>query len=133
MATKKKSSSSEKQLKATITSLKAKLKRADAKATRWQKKAKANQAAVATSKARVTKLEKKLTQARRVADPLSATRHEVPSPTEVVASETVVSDDQPTSTPDASWTVVRLREEARARGVLGMSGKPKAEILAALN
>ena len=40
MGAKKKSSSSEKQLKATIEKLKAKLKSADAKATRWQKKAK---------------------------------------------------------------------------------------------
>ena len=30
------------------------------------------------------------------------------------------------------WTVVRLREEARARGLTGMGRKPKAEVLAAL-
>ena len=132
MATKKKSSSSEKKLKATIKSLKAKLKRADAKATQWQKKAKENQAALASSQARVTKLEKKLTEARRTASLPRATRHESPSPTEVIAPVTAVSADQPSSAPDASWTVVRLREEARARGLTGMSGKPKAEVLAAL-
>jgi hypothetical protein len=130
MATKKMSPSSEKKLKATIKSLKAKLKRADAKATRWQKKAKANQAAVASSRSRVTKLEKKLTEARLMEGPLNATRHGLPSPAEVIAPEAVVSE--PTTTPDASWTVVRLREEARARGLTGMSGKPKAEVLAAL-
>jgi hypothetical protein len=49
-----------------------------------------------------------------------------------VAPEAADSSSQPTSTPDASWTVVRLREEARARGLTGMSKKSKAEVLAAL-
>ena len=132
MGAKKKSSSSEKQLKATIKKLKAKLKSADAKASRWQKKAKRHQAALAASQKRVTKLEKKLAEARRTASGPSATRDELPSPTEVVAAETSDAAGQPTSTPDMSWTVVRLRAEARARGMTGLSSKPKAEILAAL-
>ena len=52
--------------------------------------------------------------------------------TEVVVTETSDTAGQPTSTPDMSWTVVRLRAEARARGLTGLSSKPKAEILAAL-
>ena len=131
MGAKKKSSSSEKQLKATIKKLKAQLKSADAKATRWQKKAKRHQAALATSQKRVTKLEKKLAEARRTASE-PATRDELSSPTEVVAPETTDAAGQPTSTPDMSWTIVRLRAEARARGLTGPSSKPKAEILAAL-
>ena len=78
------------------------------------------------------KKEKKLAEARRTASQPSVARNELPSPTRVTAPETAVSADQPTSTPDASWTVVRLRQEARARGLTGMSGKPKAEVLAAL-
>ena len=34
--------------------------------------------------------------------------------------------------PDDSWTVAQLREEARTRGLAGMSRKNKAELLAAL-
>ena len=130
MGAKKKSSSSEKQLKATNKKLKAKLDRADAKASRWQKKAKKHQAALAASQKRVTKLEKRLAEARRT--PSQPSAYELPSPTEVVAAETSDTAGQPTSTPDMSWTVVRLRAEARARGLTGLSSKPKAEILAAL-
>ena len=131
MATKKKSSS-KKQLKSKIKKLKARLKRANAKATRWKKKAKRRQATAASSQARVVKLEKKLAEARRTTSPTSATRDELPSPTELVVPETTDSADQLTSMPDASWTVVRLRAEARARGLSGMSGKSKAELLASL-
>ena len=132
MGTKKKSSSSEKQLKATIKQLKATLKRADAEASRWQKKAKRHQAAFAASQKRVTKLEKKLAEARRTPSQPSANGDELPSPTEVVAAETSEAAGHRTSTPDMSWSVVRLRAEARARGLTGLSSKPKAEILAAL-
>lgn len=132
MATKKKSSSSEKQLKATIKNLKATLKRSDAKAARWRKKAKRHQAAAVSAQARVTKLEKKLAEAKRAASPPSPARDGLPSPAEVRAPETAHASGQPTSTPDASWTVARLREEARARGLTGVSRKPKAEVLAAL-
>ena len=131
MATKKKSSS-EKQLKSRIKKLKARLRRANAKAARWKKKAKRHRATTASSQARIAKLEKKLAEARRTASPTSAAQDEPPSPTQAVAPETTDSADQLTSMPDASWTVVRLRAEARARGLAGMSGKPKAELLAAL-
>ena len=108
------------------------MERADAKAARWQKKAKRQQAAFAASQRRVTKLEKKLAEARRTTSPKGAARDEVPAPTEVVVPGPSESARQPTSTPDVSWTVVRLRAEARARGLTGLSSKPKAEILAAL-
>jgi hypothetical protein len=36
------------------------------------------------------------------------------------------------TTPNPTWTVVQLRAEARARGLAGMSNKPKAKLLAAL-
>ena len=133
MGAKKKSSSSEKQLKATNKKLKAKLDRADAKASRWQKKAKKHQVALAASQKRVTRLEKKLAEARRTATQSSVTRDVLSAPTEVVAAETSDTAGQPTSTPDMSWTVVRLRAEARARDLTGLSSKPKAQILAALS
>jgi lysophospholipase len=133
MGAKKKSSSSEKQLKTTIKKLKTELERADAKASRWQKKAKQHKAALAASQKRVTKLEKRLAEARRTASEPGVTRDALAAPTEIVVAETSDAAGQPTSsTPDMSWTVVRLRAEARARGLTGLSSRPKAEILAAL-
>jgi lysophospholipase len=132
MAAKKKKSSSEKQLKSEITKLKARLKRANAKAAAWKKKAKRQGTAAAASKRRVAKLEKELATARRTAGPTSAIRDQSPSPAGAVAPETTDSADQLASVPDESWTVVRLRAEARARGLTGMSGKSKAELLAGL-
>ena len=35
--------------------------------------------------------------------------------------------------PYERWSVVQLRAEARARGLVGLSNKPKAELLAALS
>ena len=35
--------------------------------------------------------------------------------------------------PDETWSVVQLRTEARARGLVGTSNKPKAQLLAALS
>ena len=35
--------------------------------------------------------------------------------------------------PDESWTVVQLRAEARSRGITGLSGKSKAQLLEALS
>ena len=132
MATRKISSSSEKQLKSTVKKLEAKLARADAKAARWKKEAKRQQAAVASSQARVTELRKKLSKARRSARHPITTRAVALPPAEAVPQETTVSAEAAGSTPDASWTVAQLRAEARSRGVTGLSGKSKAEIITAL-
>ena len=132
MAAKKKSSS-KKQLRSKIKKLKARVKRSDAKAMRWKKKAKRRGGIAASSQARVTKLEKELAEARRPTGPTDETPDELLSPTEAVAPEPTDSVDQPTSAPDATWTVVRLRAEARARGLTGTSGKSKSELLAALS
>jgi len=54
------------------------------------------------------------------------------------ASTSSVPDARPTATassmetfgtPDETWTVVRLRGEARSRGLTGLSGKSKAQLL----
>lgn len=148
----------EKQLKATVKSLTAKLERSDARTARWKKEAERHKAAATASQERVAKLDKKLTSARRTASqatPLGdvefaaadgVTAHEAVStgeptvieevdlaPTaEVGAREEAVSPTEPTDLPDASWTVARLREEASSRGLTGLSGKNKAQLIAAL-
>jgi hypothetical protein len=51
----------------------------------------------------------------------------------------LTDDDAPSlapasaTTPDATWTVTRLREEAKARGIAGYSRMPKADLLAVLS
>ncbi len=126
MAAKKAKSSSDKQLRAIVKKLEAKLERAEARTARWRKKAKQHEAAAASSKARVTKLEKRLAKATKAASQPHVSRGPVKSA--VVSTKGA----EPTKPPDASWTVVELRAEARSRGLTGMSRKSKAEIIAAL-
>ena len=148
----------EKQLKATVKSLTAKLKRSEAKTARWKKEAERHEAAAAASEARVAKLNKKLTSARRTAsqatpiggvglvpsdgvsadqavstdEPAAPEEVEQAQTTEVSTPEKAVSTSDPTDLPDASWTVARLRAEASSRGLTGLSGKNKAQLIAAL-
>lgn len=134
MATKSKGSSSEKKLRSTIKKLEAKLESANAETARWKKESKRQRAAASASQASVTRLEKRLTKAKRSAGK-SGPRHvaqPLPSTTEVTHEETPVSADGLTPAPDAGWTVVRLRAEARSRGLTGVSRKSKADLIDAL-
>lgn len=145
MATKKKSTSKSKsasksetasskqvkQLKASIARLDARLERSEAKAAGWKDKARSARAEASSAQKKVAKLEKKAARQRQPA--------QTPGPTQETTSEpapqsTSVSatGDRAAATPDATWTVARLRGEARDRGLTGMSNKPKAELLAAL-
>jgi chromosome segregation ATPase len=117
-AKKKRPSSTEKELKTDVKKLRSKLERADAKADRWKKKAARLQKAAARSEAQVKKLEKRLGKATRAAE------QPAPDAGTGEATSAVV--------PDETWTVAQLRAEARDRGLTGLSGKPKAELLAAL-
>jgi len=114
VATKKKSSTTEKDLKAKVKKLRAKLVRADAKAERWKGVARRHEKAATESQATVKKLRKRL-------DKASASSSVAEAPTSEPAASA--------ATPDDSWTVVRLRAEARSRGLAGFSGKSKAELL----
>jgi hypothetical protein len=112
----KKKSVTEKQLKGEVRKLRAKLERADAKAERWKSRARQNEKVTAESQATVKKLRKRLEEG-------SAGRSSSAQPTaSAPASNNGV-------TPDESWTVVRLRSEARSRGLTGLSGKSKAQLL----
>jgi chromosome segregation ATPase len=135
--TSKKSSAGKRELKKSLSVLQGqladtetKLEKAKAKAERWKKEAAAQQSSAAQSGARAEKLQKKLDQAATDSEPTRAAQ-----PLEAAASAPAA---EPTTgdgatVPDETWTVVELRAEARARGLVGMSSKSKAQLLAALS
>lgn len=142
-----------------LTLAEKKLVKAKDRAMRWKKEAKAQQLAAERAGARVQQLQRKLEKARAAlksvqsaagegtasssskASPKASPKASAKaSPT---ASEKASAKAGPkpsesapaeaTSTPDKTWTVAQLRAEARARGITGMSNKPKAQLLAALS
>lgn len=124
MPAKKKPTAKEKKLKATVKKLRAELDRVGTKADRWKKRAAMSEASAASSQARVAELEERLASAEPPGGRARASTATKAAPAEKVA---------PTRTrPDAGWTVVQLRSEARSRGLVGYSSKSKAELLAAL-
>jgi hypothetical protein len=130
MASKKRSASNEKELKATIAKLRSKLERAETRAEGWKKNAGHHKKALGQSEAQVKKLQKRLAKANRPSRPGKKSAGSKVAAVVEAASSAAVAEGA--ATPDESWTVVQLREEARARGLTGLSGKPKAELLAAL-
>jgi len=145
----KKQAAAEKELKAQVKKLRSRLEASDAKVARWKKKADRFEKAAAASQAEAKKLKKRNRRLERVSQPAETpSAAAVDEPAELPGLEVV---DEPTtdlspdlstdlstepsdsgSAPDASWTVVQLRAEARSRGLTGLSGKSKAELLAAL-
>lgn len=124
MANKKKSKAgTEKQLKAQIKTLTAELADAKAKRDKWKRRAKAAQNDVV-----------ELRQGREQGE--EATGKAAKRLTSLSASDGASAAPAPQADgfpmPDESWTLAALRDEARRRGVTGLSGKPKAEVLAAL-
>jgi hypothetical protein len=139
----KKRSSSEKDLEKTVRKLRAQLERSDAKVKRWKKKAVQSDKAASASQARVKKLERRLDKAaERDAKPTAVpatgpTADPASGPTAEPASGPTAEPLEPQQPeavegPDASWTVVQLRAEARSRGLTGLSNKSKAQLLEAL-
>lgn len=153
---KSKTGSAAKRSQTEVRELRAQLKRAQKETERWKRKAaqleKAHAAAVAEAEKRTKQRDK---ARRRLQQPALAAWAEPtasgpvnPAPVGVAAppmdgapdqaavAELVVPDPSATSEgvaqPDESWTVARLREEARARGLTGVSGKTKAQLLDAL-
>lgn len=126
MAAKKRSAPADKDLKKSVRKLRAKLDRADAKADKWKKKA-------TKSEAEVKKLTRRLDKASRTTEKASARDSSSPTvaPIPAVAAEPAEATETPAG-PDAGWTVVQLRAEARSRGLTGLSGKSKAQLLDAL-
>jgi hypothetical protein len=130
---KKQSAATEKELRGKIKKLRSKLERADAKAERWKTKAESLEKTAAQSEARVRKLTKRLDKATRTTGSRQppATDH-VPEAPAASTDSAPADSSRSAAAPDESWTVVQLRAEARSRGIAGLSGKSKAELLAAL-
>ncbi len=132
MAKKKKSQSDavEKQWKARVKKLEARLASAEKSAGKWKTRAKQHQTDAAGLKSELTTVRRRLDKAtasavkwkdRAKAAPSAPARRPAPR----TAPETVGG-------PDGSWTVTRLRAEARARGIAGYSRKTKAQLIADL-
>lgn len=118
-------------LRGQLTVTEKKLTKARDRAERWKTEAKAQRKSASRAGARAEKLQQKLDRASTALEPVQAT-----SPIEAAASGRPVAE--PTTAdgvtvPDETWSVVQLRAEARARGLVGMSNKTKAQLLAALS
>ena len=114
-----------------LTKTETKLAKANEKAERWKKETAAQRTAASRADARAEKLQKKLDRAATALEPVQGV-----GPLEAAASGLPVGE--PTTAdgltvPDETWTVVQLRVEARARGLVGMSNKSKAQLLDALS
>ena len=98
-------------LRATVDKLETKLAKAQRKADKWKAEARAE-------RARSAKLETRLNRPRA----------DVP----VDHAQPGRPDPGFDGSPDASWTVVRLRSAARKRGLVGASRMTKPQLLQAL-
>jgi hypothetical protein len=96
----------ERELKAQAKKLRAQLAAAEKSADKWKTRAKDHRSAAVGAKAELAAVRRRLEKA------------EAPS--------------TPSTTPDESWTVTRLRAEARSRGVAGYSRKTKEQLLVEL-
>jgi chromosome segregation ATPase len=118
-------------VRSQLTKTETKLSKANQKADRWKKETAAQRTAASRSDARVEKLQKKLDRAAAALEPVQAV-----GPLEAAASGLTVGEPPAAdglTVPDETWTVVQLRAEARARGLVGMSKKSKAELLDAMS
>lgn len=132
------SSAKHKELEKSLSTLRGKLTKTEkmlAKATeraeRWKTEAKAQKKSASRAGARAEKLQKKLDSATAALKPVQASAPLAAAAADRPAAEPTTADGL--TVPDETWSVVQLRAEARARGLVGMSNKPKAELLAALS
>lgn len=133
----KKVSTTNKELSKEITTLRSRLTRTEAKlarteerAKRWKTETVAARTAAARSDGRAEKLQRKLDRALATLEPIKGVAPAEAAATNDPTAETTTPDGA--TLPDSTWTVAQLRAEARSRGLTGLSGKPKAQILAAL-
>jgi chromosome segregation ATPase len=110
---KKKRSSSEKDLKADVKELTSRAEKAEARADRWKLRAGRYEKDAAELRAELRKVSKRLDKAQRTAPPVTS----------------LVEQPSQAPQPDATWTVGRLRAEARARGLNGVTSRSKAQLL----
>jgi hypothetical protein len=107
------------------------LTKAKSRADRWKKEAKSHKKSASRALARVEKLRQKLDESHARGEPVQPAAAAEPKPVgRPMTPETTVDA---VTAPDETWSVVRLRAEARSRGLTGMSNKTKAQLLDALS
>lgn len=118
------------ELEHDVKKLRVSLEKAESRAESWKKKAEQHESTASEAKVEVAELEKKLKKAAKPAKPAAK---KAPVATPVSVRRAPAKTAAPASpSPDASWTVTRLRAAARAKGVVGYSRKSKDQLLAAL-
>ena len=117
-------------LRSRLASTEARLARTEERAKRWKTETAAARAAASRSDARAEKLQRRLDRAAATREPTRGVAPAEAAVTKRPAGEATTPDG--VTHPDANWTVAELRAEARARGLTGLSAKPKAQILVAL-
>jgi hypothetical protein len=140
VATKKKGKSSgEKELKAAAKKLRSQLAAAEKSAQKWKSRAKANRSDAVGAKAELTAVRRRLDKAAASAMKWKGRAKSAPAAPPAPVVEPVEATGGvpeaaavPGAAPDDSWTVTRLRAQARARGVAGYSRKTKVQLLADL-
>jgi hypothetical protein len=138
VANKKKSKgSAEQELKAAVKKLRSQLAAAEKSAEKWKKRATERARDAKGTRAELSAVRRRLDKAAASAAKWKGRARSAPSgaaptpgPAMEPASESAVT--MPTTEPDDSWTVTRLRAEARARQVPGYSRKTKEQLLADL-
>lgn len=135
MASKKKNSktvSAKQELQAAVKKLRAQLGAAQKSAEKWKSRAKTHRSDAEGAKAELTAVRRRLDKAAASAAKWKG-RAKTPTPSPPAQPTTADAPaDVATGAPDDSWTVTRLRAEARSRGLTGYSRKTKAELLAEL-
>ncbi len=114
-----------------LTKSEKKLTKATDRAERWKAEAKAQRRSASLAASRAEQLQQTLDRASAAREPVPAA-----NPMEETASARPVAEPETpdgVAVPNERWSVVQLRAEARARGLVGLSNKPKAELLAALS
>ena len=119
-------------LRGQLTRTEKKLAKANERAERWKAEAKAQEKSASRAGARAEKLHQKLDKASAALKPAqdTAAPPKATAPNRTVTEPTTADG---VTVPDETWSVVQLKAEARARGLVGMSNKPKAQLLAALS
>ena len=118
-------------LRGRLTTTEAKLARTEERAKRWKTETTAARTAASRSDARAEKLQRKLDRAAATLEPAERSAPAEAAAANLPTAEAAISGG--VTVPDSTWTVPQLRAEARARGLTGLSGKPKAQLLAALH
>jgi hypothetical protein len=119
----------EKQLKAALKKLQAQLSAAEKTAEKWKSRAKDHRSLAAGAKTELTAVRRRLAKSEAAATRWKG-RAQPSAPPAGPTPLAAVPDIS--TTPDDSWTVTRLRAEARRRGVAGYSRKSREQLLAEL-